>query len=255
MTPKISMLLPARGRPANLKLSVESVFDLAAKPDEIEVLVRLDDDDPYLAKEVEILRVWSVRHVSLYTGARLGYHRMHDYYNRLAQEAVGDWLFFWNDDIELRTQDWDRLLHEAPLFSVQFPRRDTVKHADPTIPVVGRPIYEAVGRLSGNAYCDAWVSDISGYAGTSINRDDIVFHHHRLNDATMAEQNDGGKEWARFDTQKAERRVEMDKIVAAPGYAGRYDGWNTAVEYHPVDYINLAAGEVKAYTTILKGRK
>ena len=144
------------------------------------------------------------------------------------------------------TRGWDELLCEAPPFSVQFPRRDIVANADPTLPVVGRKIYEAMGHLSKNAYCDAWISDISAFAGTSITRNDIVFVHHRLNDATMKAQNDGGVEWQRFTTQKPERRIDMDKVIAAPEHATRFDGWNTEIEYHPVDYINLAAGEAKA---------
>lgn len=254
MPPKISMLLPARGRPTHLKESVMSVFDLAAKPDEVEVIVRLDDNDPCLTDEIRVLQAWP-KHVHVYVGDRVGYRAMHTMYNGCANIAVGDYLFVWNDDIFMVSKDWDLLLQDAPLFSVQFPRRDIVEHADPTLPVVGRPIYEAMGRLSDNAYCDAWISDISAFAGTSVNRNDIVFHHHRLDDATLREQNDGGKEWARFGTQRAERRADMDKVMAAPGWASRYDGWEVEVEYHPVDYINLAAGEAKAHAVVLKGRK
>lgn len=254
MTPKISMLLPARGRPTYLKESVMSVFDLAAKPDDVEVIVRLDDNDPFLQDEIRVLQAWP-KHVQVYTGERLGYSRMHLYYEGLAERAQGKWIHLWNDDIVAATKDWDLLLDEAPAFSVQFPRRDVCEHADPTLPVVGRGIYEAMGHLSQNAYCDAWISDISAFAGTSITRNDIVFHHHRLDDATLREQNDGGKEWARFGTQRAERRADMDKVMAAPGWASRYDGWEVEVEYHPVDYINLAAGEAKAHAVQLRGRK
>lgn len=257
MSETISMLLPARGRPKNLKESIDSVFDLAALPGRVEVLVRLDDCDPCLQDELEILGKYPRESVRVFQGKRLGYSRMHEYYNKLAELATGDWLFLWNDDITMRSSYWDQLLCNAPLFSVQFPRRDIVATTDYTLPVVGRPVYDALGHLSVNAFCDAWISDYSAFAGTSIIRDDIVFHHYRLNDATLNEQADGGKEWHKFtsDDQMKMRRADMDAVIAAPGHAERFSGWDTECTYHVnVDYIKLAAGEMRARAYVLKGR-
>jgi hypothetical protein len=257
--PAISLLLPARGRPKNLKQSIDSAFGLANHPEAIELLVRLDECDPCLREELAILA--DHPHTDLFrigVGTRFGYARMDQYYNGLAESAVGDWLFFWNDDIDMLTRGWDDLIREAPLFSVQFPRRDTTPTTDYTLPVVGRPIYETLGHLSKNAYCDAWISDFSGFAGTSIIRDDIVFHHHRLDDDTLRGQANGAEEWHRFTAaeQLAMRRADMDKVMAAPAHASRFDGWNAEVTYHVgVDYIKLAAGEARARAYVLKGRK
>lgn len=255
------MLLPARGRPAHLRESIDSVFDLAAKPDDVEVLVRLDDNDPHLTEELQVLGSYPMAaKVLVDSGERLGYSRMHEYYNQLA--ALGfshgaEWLFLWNDDITMITRHWDVILREAPLFAVQFPRRDITKTTDYTLPVVGRPIYEALGHLSMNAYCDAWISDYSAFAGTSVVRDDIVFLHHRLNDDTLKEQADGGREWHKFTEaeQMRMRRADMDAVIAAPWYASRFDGWITEDVYHNVDYIKLAAGEMRAKSVILRGRR
>ena len=263
MTPAISMLLPARARPTNLRTSVASLFRLAADPSCVEVLLRLDDDDPHLADELRILGEMrrefdlSADRIVAWTGPRLGYPKMHHYYNGLAERARGDWLFIWNDDIDMVSAGWDRLLLDAPLFSVQFPRRDIAKTTDYTLPVVGRPWYSALGHLSMNAYCDAWISDVSAFAGTSIVRDDIEFVHHRLDDDTLRAQANGNTEWAKFtaDEQRAMRRADLAKIVNAPGHAARFNGWNTETVYHEVDYINLAAKEYRAYSVVLKGRK
>jgi len=259
VTPSISMLLPARGRPKHLKLSVESAFDLASIPDTVEFIVLLDDDDPHLREEMQILQAFSFAdNIQIGIDRRLGYSLMHEYYNRSAEAAKGDWLFMWNDDIQMVSNGWDDLVRDAPLFSVQFPRRDITKTSDYTLPVIGRPIYNALGHLSMNAYCDAWISDFSAFAGTSIVRDDIVFLHHRLDDMTMAGQADGGKEWQRFteEEQLRMRRADMEKVIAAPGYAARFNGWDIEVNYHiGVDYIKLATNELRAQGVVLKGRR
>lgn len=260
MIPRVSLLLPARGRPSNLRASVDSVFALAARPDEVEVVVRLDVDDPHLSTEASYLATHPWSRVRVFRGPRLGYGRMHGYYNGLAKLCRSDLLFIWNDDMEMVSDGWDELICDAPRFSVQFPRRDITKTTDYTLPVVGRPLFAALGnRLSSNAYVDAWLSDVSGFSGTSIVRDDVVFKHHRLDDQTLREQGIGGpRQWELFksDEQKALRRADMDAIMTAPDWASRFDGWNVEYSEHvEVAHINLRAGEAKAGAYRLKGRK
>lgn len=258
MTAAISILLPARGRPTHLRRSVASLFELASSTNDLEIIVRLDDDDPQLREEIRILRDFPKSlDIHVYVSKRVGYANMHTMYNGCAECARGDWLFLWNDDIEMKTSGWDHLLREAPSFSIQFPRRDVTATTDYTLPAVGRPVYEAIGHLSINAFCDAWISDISAFAGTSVIRDDIEFVHHRLQDETLAGQNDGGREWARFkNEQTAARRSDMEKIMSAPGWSERFAGWKTEpIDHIGVDYINLAAGERKAGAVRLNGRR
>lgn len=258
--PTISILLPARGRPKNLSASIESLRCLANDPSAVEVLVALDDDDHSLQDEVEILRCFDVagvfNQVAFECGQRLGYSKMHEYYNRLAAASSGDWLVIWNDDIEMVTRGWDVLLIEAPKFTVQFPRRDTVSTTDYTLPVIERLWYERLGHLSLNAYCDAWISDVSAFAGTSVVRDDVVFVHHRLNDTTLLEQS-GNNEWEKFvsEDQRALRRLDMKKILSAPDHEHRFNGFEVEAVYHDVDHINLMSKERRAQSFVLKKRR
>ncbi len=259
MKKTISVLLPARGRATHLKPCIASIFDLADSPDDVEVLVRLDDDDPQFDAECTVLRAYPPSRVKCFKGPRLGYRGMHVYYNDLADRSAGRWLFFWNDDMVMLTPGWDRLTCEAPEFSVQFPRRDTTKTTDYTLPVVGRPIFEALGHLSLNAYADAWLSDVSGFAGTSIIRDDIVFMHHRLNDQTLREQSNGGPdEWKKFkgEIQTTLRHADMERLLTAPEYESRFAGWSVEfVEHVGVEHINLCSFYAKAHAYRLTGRR
>ena len=256
--PTISMLLPARGRPANLKASVESVFRLATEPDRVELLVRLDDCDPHLEAELDILETCkSPEHgaIRVFRGPRLGYAQMHQMYNVLARIGRGDWLFLWNDDIEMVTKGWDVLVREAPVYSIQFARRDITATTDYTLPIVGRPVFNALEfHLSMNAYVDAWLVDVAASAGVAVARDDIVFTHHRLNDQTLNEQNDGGRAWGEFNAEAmtALRRADLEKVIASSHYQDRFSRWQG--EFRPVtlDYVKLAS---PAQAFVLAGRR
>lgn len=258
---KISMLIPTRGRPRHLKNSIDSVFGLAMRPEQIEVLVRLDSCDPELRACIDLLRDDPrTEQIRIAVGRRVGYNQMHLMNNELAEGADpgSEWLHIWNDDLEMRTHGWDVLLRACPSFVTQFPRRDGAATSDHTVPVMSREIYRVLGQMSGNAFCDAWISDVSAFAGTSIVRDDIVFAHHRLTDATSADYNDGGREWGKFQTpeQRAQRHAERERIVSAPEWAGRFDGWDVEEMPHAgIDYINLMGSSASARSYRLRGRK
>lgn len=184
MTIEISVLLPTRGRFERLSRAMGSLFDLAADAGRIEFLLRTDVDQPSVAS----LGLAVPPHTEI-RGERWGYGRMHDYYEQLARAAHPEarLLFVWNDDTEMLTPKWDELLLTVTEPRVQFIRRDVCQTADDTFPVVDRRIHNAVGRLSGHCYVDTWLSHVSRDAGVRHFRNDIVFHHDRLNDQTQSD--------------------------------------------------------------------
>lgn len=253
--PAISVLLPTRRRPEPCRRSVLLLRDQAHRPGDIEVLIRHDDDDAPPPFTHEERAAFAAFHV--FGGGRQFYSGMHHYYNQLAAAAQGDWLLIWNDDTEMLTPGWDTMLREAPPFCVQFPRRDLTPTTDFTFPVVGRPIYELLGHVATNGYCDAWLSDVTCFAEVAIVRDDIVFHHHRFDDQTMHDQHrDGGPEWARFGSveEGRSRRSAMEALRAAPPWASRFAGWATEQVSCGEGTVGLVEGPVRASKFVLKGR-
>lgn len=216
----VSALIPTRMRPENLTRSISSLLDLAAEPDDVEIMLGMDDDDPrrgdYKYPDKCVVRV----------GPRRGYQGLHHYYNDLAAHCRGDFIMLWNDDTEVLTQGWDALLRDGPLFSVQNPRRDVKPTTDYTFPVMGRPVYEAMGHFARNPYNDAYVSHVAFYSGVAVIRDDVAFHHHCLVDAAAAEHGSGGIERFHNAEEVAMRQEDMEKIMRAPGYASRFDGYD-----------------------------
>jgi hypothetical protein len=255
MTPTISALLPTRNRPLHLRSSIDSLFALAAEPGAIEVIARLDTDDPTLHESMRVLQhslFADQIHVGIYE--RVGYARCNEMWNWLAEVSHGDWLLIWNDDIEMLTPGWDALLREAPQFSIQWPRRDIVATTDYTLPVIGRQVYEALGHITVNALVDAWLADVSAHADTSIARDDVVFVHHRLIDDTMNGQADALKDWHKFseDEQRALRNWDRASVLAAPGWSSRFEGWKVEPVGIALDYLKLGPEPPRAF--VLRGK-
>lgn len=255
--PAISVLLPTRGRHDPCRRSVLALRHLAARPEEIEVLIRHDDDDPPPPFSHEGDEAGAFADFRVFSGPRYGYGGMHRYYNELGAAARGAWLLVWNDDTDMLTPGWDLLLGAAPPFCVQFPRRDCTETTDFTFPVLGRPVYEAIGHVATNGYCDAWLSDVTCFAGVAVLRDDIVFHHHRIEDDTMAGQHQHGPaEWTRFGSAEEgiSRRAAMEAIRGAPGYADRFAGWAVDQVRQGEGTVGLETGPVRACSYILRGR-
>lgn len=217
----ISVLLPTRTRYEPLQRAVSTLFDLAADPESIELLLRTDDDTPTALSKIAIPDVWR-KTCQEWRGSRLGYGRMHDYYNGLAERAQGKLLFVWNDDTEMLTQGWDRLLlqsiGETPL--VHFIHRDINQETDDTFPVVDRRIFEALGHLSLHCYVDTWLSRVSLAAGLRHMRRDVVFHHHRFNDQVQLDNSRAlasGHGHDRWQTMEAERAADVATLKAKFG--------------------------------------
>lgn len=207
---RISVLIPSRGRPENLRRAVQSMLDLESKAD-IEFLFRFDVDDPHLQankRVVDSLATWSRLVLSKPRGA--GYRDVYKMYNEMARLSRGDWIISWNDDVEMLTKGWDNLLCQAPPHSVQFMRRDILPSADTTFPVTGRSVYQAMGHLSLQVHADDWMGRVAEGASVRVDRNDVVFHHHRLNDQTSWERDHGGYDPEGFNSPEMVALREKD---------------------------------------------
>ncbi len=256
----VSVLIPTRARPNNLRRSIASLIDLAARPELVEILAGVDDDDQsWKAVFEDVCTEEGVsackfrgRVVSVFSGPRRGYQGLHYYYNKLAKISRGDYIALWNDDTEVLTPGWDDLLRDGPVFSVQNPRRDAKSTTDYTFPVMGRPIYEAMGHFSLNPYNDAYVSHVAFYTGTAVIRDDVVFHHHCLQDAAAQEHGDDGIRRFHNAVEVGMRLVDMRRVLAAPGHASRFDGYDVEWRYFDwgLKYEYRVEGETRESTLI-----
>lgn len=103
----ISILVPTWGRPRRLEQMVASVFGTAAQPKDIEVLVRVSEEDPcsaiYFAEPPSGAKMHATWRAQTY-GKGIEF---------LQQKAAGEILFAGSDDILFRTDGWDDQVRAA----------------------------------------------------------------------------------------------------------------------------------------------
>ena len=179
----ISVLLPTRGRREVLKSSLESLISKATDPENVELLLGIDDDDEGAREYIEQESAPMLREYRVECRANifkpLGYENLHVYVNTLASNASGDWLFFWNDDGIMVTDGWDDVIRSyTGQFKLLAPRDNHDGHPYAIFPIVPRDWFTLVDHLSQNAQNDAWLSHIA-YMLDIFERIDVEFIHDR----------------------------------------------------------------------------
>lgn len=162
MNYSIAVLLPTRGRTDALSRSVISLFNRAVKPDRVQLMLGFDDDDETGINHFESeLRPWlDSRNINYeaHVYERMGYARLNEYVNALAQASDADWLFFWNDDATMDTAGWDKIIADH---SGEFKCLAVHTHRDhpySIFPIVPREWLDCLGYLCPHQISDAWLS-------------------------------------------------------------------------------------------------
>ena len=194
---KIAILLPTRGRTAALTLSLIGLLEKVKDLSSIQVLLGLDTDDVVGIKHFQEELQPKLDDMGVdYTAMSfqpMGYGQLHDYVNTLAKNSSADWMFFWNDDAVMETQDWDqeiiRHTGEFKLLAVHTHK----DHPYSIFPIVPRAWLDVIGHLSLHSMNDAWLSQ-NAYCVDIWKRIDVDVLHDRADltgnnlDATYKER-------------------------------------------------------------------
>lgn len=176
----VTLLLPTR-RPDTdfVRRTIQSFRSMADHPEHVEILVRLDDDCVQQKDELEALGV------KVYIGPRYrGYRDLHLFYNELAAEATGDWLWLMNDDVIIETRGWDTLLgrvahaNKAGITELWPKTRvcGEVHYWANDFPLMSRAFYETLGHFSMSPLNDCYVR-LLALSGSIERPYDVVVEH------------------------------------------------------------------------------
>jgi len=166
--PLISVLVASRRRPHLLARMAESLLDKASDRLAYEVLVAVDSDD------IQSLEMWSVTPPAkasqwrAIVGPRMGYQRLHVYYNSLAEIARGDFLLLLGDDTFIVTPGWDDLILSKPadrIYNTGNPNDRNYSANALMHPVVPRLWYTLTGRLAAYSQFDTYLCAVGAAAG------------------------------------------------------------------------------------------
>jgi hypothetical protein len=184
---KISILLPTRGRIQSLEKSLTSLLSRAHDPTQIEILLALDRDDTEVIRfaTTDLKKSLESQYQCGYTVMAfnpIGYIRLNEYLNALARVSQGDWLFFFNDDAVMDTQNWDlEIQKHTGLFRV-LRAETTNQHPYAIFPIIPREWVQVTGHISPHQINDAWISHIAYLLDIMV--DIPVFVHHERFDLT-----------------------------------------------------------------------
>ena len=179
----ISVLLPTRGRKEVLFNSLKTLIEKADNHKRVELILGIDEDDVEVKEYIENDIAPYLREKEIECKANifkpLGYENLHTYVNTLAQNANGEWFFFWNDDALMVSEGWDTVIDGYKgQFKLLAPKDNHNGHPYAILPIVPRDWFKLMDHLSMNAQNDAWLSHIA-YMLDIFERVDVEILHDR----------------------------------------------------------------------------
>lgn len=264
----ISVLLPTRKRPKMLEDSIKSLVNNAKSPEKLQILLAFDNDDyeSFDYYESNILP-WCKNQnvaVSAYKTQRLGYTRLHEYYNFLADEALANWLVIWNDDAEMTSKDWDAEISSFTGKLLLLAFRSNHDHPYALFPVIPKDWYNVCGHVSLHPQNDAWISNV-GYILDLYQPIASYVKHHRPDITGQGELDDTANEKIYLEgnvndpqdfnhvDQHVLRCRDVDRLAWFLKTTGHdISRWHNIMQGKLDPWIKLRENDPKGYTKTVK---
>jgi hypothetical protein len=183
--PALSLIVPTRGRPAQLGCFLDSLAATLSRPDAVEVVLVVDADDP--SGDAVRYGRGPLRRVVVPPGLTMGALNMAGY-----EASLGRHVMLLNDDVTVRTRGWD----ERALAALRrFPDDIVLVHVNDTLlrdrlcvfPLLSRTYCRLAGGVCPREYVryriDDHIEDVFNMLWAlgrrrTIYFPDLVFEHH-----------------------------------------------------------------------------
>ena len=176
----ISILSPTRNRPHLIMRLIDSIFDTAANPEDIELSLYIDDDD---ASYDDLL--------SQDLGIKINYMKgpkivISDMWNKCYEISNGEILHHASDDFVYRSKDWDVKVESHfdrynDKILLLYGRDGHQDEKLGTLSFVHRNWVEALGYVVPPYFmvdwCDNWINDIARDIGRRVYDPEIYTEH------------------------------------------------------------------------------
>ena len=144
-TPQLSIVIPTRGRAEAVNTLLESIWSSAWNPEQIEVVLFFDSDDPVQSRIQHPLL-----HITRVVGNGL---TMGEITETSFDASRGRYVMLFNDDVRIGCEGWDRRILDA---FARFPDDIALvwgndahqRHHNATFPIVSRRVVKAMGWLT-----------------------------------------------------------------------------------------------------------
>jgi hypothetical protein len=177
-TTKISVVLPSRKRIEMLNDTLFSIFS-NADPNNVnfEVLVKLDLDDH---ESIDYIKNWSneFENITFITNSRKkGWLNMVDFVENLIRCSQGKWILSINDDVVIKTHNWNTLLEKyLTEFKIFYP--DPCFGYRWAFPIFPKKIYEVLGHISPHNQIDTYLYELGEKTNLNLLINDVKLEHY-----------------------------------------------------------------------------
>lgn len=193
MPPLVSILLPTRKRPQWLIETIDSLWSLAHNKDCLEFLLKIDDDDKEtIAVARQLSSMTNLR--TLISPRGEGYRDMHLWINSLCAMSTGEWLFIFNDDARMKTQNWDRVLlgnSNSPLPCdeiIGLIARVISRPNSHEFIFIKRKVYDILGHWALNPHNDTWILSVLTMIQSVMHAEIYIEHFNDSCDDIVAQE-------------------------------------------------------------------
>ncbi len=187
----ISLLIPTRNRIKSLRRLFDSIRETCNSTDNLEVLLRIDEDDIETIRFIEEYSKNSKLLIRTVIGKRgKGYVDMHKKINELCQISNGKFLCILADDVQFMTKNWDEkmLATYNSMYSdnIFWIRTSHMEEGNPWAMffVITRDWYNVTGHFGTCYRQDTEFNYVAKYVAREIFIKDIVIIQHRADSKT-----------------------------------------------------------------------
>lgn len=160
---KTSILISSRKNPEFLVDTVNSYINLCSSPQNVEILVALDDDDNTRFFFIDCFENNPL--VKIFVLKRVGYWRLNETMNFLSSKSSGNILWMSTNKCVIKTKSWDKILEPYEnKFIVASHIVEWIEKNKPIIrregillPLVHRKWYEVLNKIGNDAHMDSGI--------------------------------------------------------------------------------------------------
>ena len=229
----ISVLVVTRKRIKCLRAFFDSIQETCNSIKNLEVLVRIDDDDIETVQFVENYRRDSELLIRTVIGKRgKGYADMDKMVDELCQISTGDILFLLNDDAQFITKNWDEKMlnsynniYSDNIFYIRTAHNQEENPDNPLFPAITRDWYDALGGFCSCLETDTGLYFLNKLVKREVFIKDIKVNHNHPDYSTGLRDDEA-------DTTYMEGRIALDSeliqsdsvhVFSPEGYANIVD--------------------------------
>ena len=177
----ISVILASRGRLNSLLKTLDSIIDKCKNIENIEILIKIDDDDLETINGLESYDKKEFIKI-IVSDKKGGYSSLDEFYNELYENTIGEFVFFMNDDATIMTENWDELIEPFKGQFVCLHNNQTYPFGMVSLfPVVSKKILDVIGHATKSVFYDGYL--LSVLDGLNLFKNiDLSIHHIVIDD-------------------------------------------------------------------------